>query len=288
MIQIGTIKETKAILDKYNLHAKKKFGQNFLVDPNILDRIVESAEVDDSDTVIEIGPGIGALTQRILESAKNVIAYEIDPQMVEILNDNFQGAENLEIIHKDFLKADLQSWKKIEKIKMVANLPYYITTPILFHILESEVAFQSITTMMQKEVGERLTANVGTKDYGALTLMIEYFCDVQMKLKVPNTVFYPSPNVDSVVMQLTPKKNFEKFKYQAELFKLIDASFVMRRKTLINNLQTYFGKDNVDKEKLLTSFEKINIEPSVRAERLTLDDFKLLTEQLIAEGFSFY
>lgn len=280
MNPIGTINQTKEILDKYHLRAKKKFGQNFLIDQNILERIVESADVQKTDTVIEIGPGIGALTQKILEKAKRVIAYEIDSQMVEILNDNFVNVKNLEIIQQDFLKTNLSSFEETDDIKIVANLPYYITTPILFHLLESPIKFQSITTMMQKEVGQRLTAQIGTKDYGGLTLMIEYFCDVEMMLKVPKTVFYPSPNVDSVVMQLTPKKAFQEFEYQTELFKLVDVSFAMRRKTLINNLQAKFD----DKNQLLASLEQINIDPSVRAERLSLDDFKLLTEQLIHDG----
>lgn len=284
MNQIGTINQTKAILDKYHLRAKKKFGQNFLIDLNILNNIVSCANLNVNDTVIEIGPGIGALTELLLANSKEVIAYEIDSQMVEILRDNFSDQNNLEIINQDFLKSDLSRFKNLQNIKIVANLPYYITTPILFHILESPIVFQSITTMMQKEVAQRLTAAAGTKDYGALTLMIEYFCQVQIQLKVPKTAFYPSPNVDSVVVQLTPKENFSRFQLEKQLFKLIDVSFVMRRKTLVNNLQTFFGKDTDTKNKIFTSLEEIGLALDIRAERLNLIDFQRLTDKLVQQG----
>lgn len=274
---IGSFTRTKAILERYQLRAKKRFGQNFLTDLNILRGIVSAAEITDQDNVLEIGPGIGSLTELLAQNAKTVTAYEIDDKLIPVLSEVLSPYENVEIVHQDILKADLSRFDGVKNLKVVANLPYYITTPILMYLIDSNLKFESITVMMQKEVAQRIQAEVGTKDYGTLTLAIQYSMDAKIALGVPRIAFFPSPNVDSAVLQLTPKPNFTKFVHEKELFKVIKAAFAHRRKSLVNNL-LFLTKNREEIEK---SILESGFDLNVRGERLSLEDFEKLTHNLM-------
>ena len=258
---IANINYVKSVLG--NLRAKKKFGQNFLIDSNTVEKIAKSA-CDKEITTIEIGPGLGALTEQLLKYSKNVIAYEIDKDMYELLTSNLKD-DNLEVILKDFLDVDLSIYK--EKLNICSNLPYYVTTPILFKIFESDLDINKITVMVQKEVGDRLNATVGSEDYGALSIEVQYLYDVKLEMNISKNVFYPQPNVDSAIISFTPKTIRNK-EFEEKFFELVKNCFRMRRKTLNNNLKDIFEKETIDK-----IYEEMNLDKNIRAEQLSLNDY---------------
>ncbi|SYW05591.1 dimethyladenosine 16S ribosomal RNA transferase [Oenococcus oeni] len=277
---IGSPIRTRAILNEYDLHASKRLGQNFLIDLNVLQEIVQGAAIGPDDTVIEIGPGIGSLTEQLAKASKQVVAYEIDKKLIPILSETLRPYKNVEIVNRDILKADFSIFAKNQSLKIVANLPYYITTPILFYLLNSSLNFKSVTVMMQKEVAARLQAGVGSKDYGELSLAIQYRVNVEIILPVTRKSFMPSPNVDSAVVQLTPKENFQSFPHEEALFKIIKASFAHRRKSLVNNLLYYFGKNDENRTKIERSISETGFDLNIRGERLTLENYEQLVNNL--------
>lgn len=286
--QIGNRQTTRSIMDEYGIHAKKGFGQNFLTDPAILGRIVDAADVSREDNVIEIGPGIGALTERLAQAAGQVLAVEIDQDLIPVLGKTLAPYDNVRVINQDILKVNLpqlidqQFADPTKPLKVVANLPYYITSPILMNLLATPVKWTSITVMMQKEVAQRLTAQPGTKQYGALTLAIEYQMDAAIAFNVSRHAFVPSPNVDSAIVVLKQRSTalivqpFDKGK----LFGLIRGCFAHRRKSLWNNLQSTVGKDAATKEQMRAVLNKVGIDPQIRPEKLSLTQFIELANAL--------
>lgn len=288
--EIASPTRTRAIMETYGLTFKKSLGQNFLTDINVLKKIVAAAEVSEADDVIEIGPGIGALTEQLAKSAHQVLALEIDDRLLPVLKETLAPYPNVEVIHQDILKANLKEliaehFDGQHRLKIVANLPYYITTPIIMHLLATELAFDQIVVMMQKEVANRLAAQPGSKDYGSLSIGVQYEMDCQVAFIVPKTVFVPQPKVDSAIISLTKKKAKE-YQPQDERFfhQLVRGAFMHRRKSLWNNLQGLYGKQAEIKEKLSQALAQAEIEPSVRAERLTIADFVRLADCLLATG----
>lgn len=288
--EIASPTRTRAIMETYGLTFKKRLGQNFLTDINVLKKIVAAAEVSEADDVIEIGPGIGALTEQLAKSAHQVLALEIDDRLLPVLKETLAPYPNVEVIHQDILKANLKEliaehFDGQHRLKIVANLPYYITTPIIMHLLATELAFDQIVVMMQKEVANRLAAQPGSKDYGSLSIGVQYEMDCQVAFIVPKTVFVPQPKVDSAIISLTKKKAKE-YQPQDERFfhQLVRGAFMHRRKSLWNNLQGLYGKQAEVKEKLSQALAQAEIEPSVRAERLTIADFVRLADCLLATG----
>lgn len=288
--EIASPTRTRAIMETYGLTFKKSLGQNFLTDINVLKKIVAAAEVSEADDVIEIGPGIGALTEQLAKSAHQVLALEIDDRLLPVLKGTLAPYPNVEVIHQDILKANLKEliaehFDGQHRLKIVANLPYYITTPIIMHLLATELAFDQIVVMMQKEVANRLAAQPGSKDYGSLSIGVQYEMDCQVAFIVPKTVFVPQPKVDSAIISLTKKKAKE-YQPQDERFfhQLVRGAFMHRRKSLWNNLQGLYGKQAEVKEKLSQALAQAEIEPSVRAERLTIADFVRLADCLLATG----
>lgn len=288
-MRIADYSVTRAILERHGFTFKKSFGQNFLTDTNILQKIVDTAEIDASVNVIEIGPGIGALTEFLAERAAEVMAFEIDERLVPILADTLRDFDNVTVVNRDILKTNLkehiQQFKNPDlPIKVVANLPYYITTPILMHLIESGIPFSEFVVMMQREVADRISAEANTKAYGSLSIAVQYYMTAKVAFIVPRAVFVPAPNVDSAILKMTRRPapavevTDEKF-----FFKVAKASFTHRRKTLWNNLTSYFGKADDVKEKLAAALEAANLQPSVRGEALTLEDFARLTDALKAE-----
>jgi 16S rRNA (adenine1518-N6/adenine1519-N6)-dimethyltransferase len=284
-IDIASPARTQAILNQYGLRAKKKFGQNFLTDGNILSGIVQAADLTKEDLVVEIGPGIGGLTEYLARAAKKVLAFEIDPDMVKILAETLAPYDNVQIVEQDVLEADLktvlaESFGEKSAVKVVANLPYYITTPILLALLQAGIHWEKLVVMMQKEVADRLSAKPGTKEYGVLTVMLDYYASVAIALKVPAKAFNPAPNVDSAVVTLTPKPAEKPVDHPKQLFSLVKACFAHRRKSLWNNLLQRFGKEEAVKEGVTQALQLAEIDPGIRAERLTLADFTRLYEAL--------
>lgn len=285
MTNLANRANLKYILEKHGFTFKKSLGQNFLIDSNILDKIVNKAGIDKQTGVIEIGPGIGALTQHLAKNAGKVVAVEIDKRLIPILDDTLSDYENVKIINKDVLKTSIKDIIADEltdysKIKVVANLPYYVTSPIIIKLLQEGTNIDSITVMLQKEVAERISAKPGGKDYGSLTLLIEYYADANILFNVPNTVFVPRPNVDSTIIQLKLHEeppivvNDEEF-----LFRVIRASFAQRRKTLYNNLiNNLLGKES--KESLDEILVDLSIDPKRRAETLNIKEFGDLSNSL--------
>lgn len=278
---IGNAKRTRAIIEKYGVHAKKGFGQNFLTDMNVLTGIVEAAEIQKTDNVIEIGPGIGALTEQLAKAAGEVVAVEIDSDLLPILDEVLSPYDNVKVVNQDILQADLPKLVQQEfthpdrPVKVVANLPYYITSPILMHLLDSSVQWATICVMMQKEVAERLTAKVGTKQYGALTLAIEYSMTAHLAFGVSRHSFVPAPNVDSAIVVLTPRSTplaVQPYDRQ-KLFSFIKTCFAHRRKTLWNNLKPVVGKDAQHKDRARDVLANLSIDPGQRPETLTLDQY---------------
>ena len=281
---------TRAILERHGFTFKKSFGQNFLTDTNILQKIVDTAEIDKNVNVIEIGPGIGALTEFLAESAAEVMAFEIDDRLVPILADTLRDFDNVTVVNQDILKVDLAQYIAEFKnpdlpIKVVANLPYYITTPILMHLIESGIPFSEFVVMMQREVADRISAQPNTKAYGSLSIAVQYYMTAKVAFVVPRTVFVPAPNVDSAILKMVRRDQpavavqDEKF-----FFKISKASFVHRRKTLWNNLTSHFGKTEETKAKLTAALEQAELSPSVRGEALSLEEFARLADALKSEG----
>lgn len=283
MANLGIPSNTIEILQKYNFNFQKKFGQNFLIDTRVLDRIIEASEITKDDCVLEIGPGIGTMTQYLAESAREVIAVEIDKALIPILGDTLKDYSNVTIINEDILKVDIN--KIVEEknngkpIKVVANLPYYITTPIIMGLFESHVPLKSITVMVQKEVADRMQVGPGTKDYGALSLAVQYYAKPEVVANVPPNCFIPRPNVGSAVIRLTRYENPPvKAEDEHLMFSLIRASFNQRRKTLINGLMN--GGLGLSKEKIQTVLEEMQLPLTIRGEALTLAQFAQLSNLL--------
>ena len=284
MANLGIPQNTIAVLQKYNFNFQKKFGQNFLIDTNVLDRIISSAEITKEDCVLEIGPGIGTMTQYLAESAREVVAVEIDKALIPILEDTLSAYDNVTVINDDILKVDInkivQEKNNGNPIKVVANLPYYITTPIIMGLFESHVPLKSITIMVQKEVADRMQVGPGTKDYGALSLAVQYYAKPEIVANVPPNCFIPRPNVGSAVIRLTRYEEPPvKVRDEKKMFALIRASFNQRRKTLVNGLGNAAGL-NVTKEQAAEALEKMNLSPTVRGEALTLEQFAQLSDLL--------
>lgn len=282
MADLGIPKNTIAVLQKYNFVFQKKFGQNFLIDPRVLEKIVDAALITPQDCVLEIGPGIGTMTQYLAESAREVVAVEIDRALIPILQDTLSAYDNVTVLNQDIMKVDVgrivEERNQGRPIKVVANLPYYITTPIIMGLLENHVPLQSITVMVQKEVAERMQVGPGTKEYGALSLAVQYYAMPEVVAHVPANCFMPRPNVDSTVIRLTryqePPVKAADEKY---LFALIRASFNQRRKTLANGL---LGGMGLPREQVVAALEEMGLPASVRGEALTLEQFARLSNLL--------
>lgn len=281
MAVLGNPKNTIEILQKYNFNFQKKFGQNFLINTGVLEDIIDAAEVTDEDMVLEIGPGIGTMTQYLCENARQVIAVEIDTNLIPILKDTLSAYDNVRIINDDILKVDInelaREYNNGRPIKVVANLPYYITTPIIMGLFESHVPIESITVMVQKEVADRMQAGPGTKDYGALSLAVQYYSKPQIVVNVPPSCFMPQPKVGSTVISL---RRHQQPVVQVEdeklMFKVIRASFNQRRKTLANGLNNY-GGINLTKEQIQQSIEELGVSVNIRGEALSLEQFACLS-----------
>lgn len=283
--RISNIIRTQDILRRHDFNFKKKFGQNFLTDHNILTKITQTAELSKEVNVIEIGPGIGSLTQYLLEEAAEVMAFEIDKSLIPILEETMAPYDNFTLVSADILKVDLLS--EIQKfknpnlpIKVVANLPYYITTPILMHLIESKIPFSGFVVMMQKEVADRIAASPKTKAYGSLSIAVQYYMEASVAFIVPRTVFIPAPNVDSAILKMVRREEpLVEVEDEEWFFKTMHSSFVHRRKTLMNNLQAAFGKESKPEiEKLLAQAE---ISPTIRGEALSIEEFAKLADALL-------
>ena len=268
---------TKDIVLKYNFRFTKSLGQNFLIDDSVLEDIVEGAEITKEDYVIEIGPGVGTLTKELLTRAKKVTSIELDEKLIPILQEELKDFENFDIVHKDALKVDFNNLIGEEKsVKVVANLPYYVTTPIIANLLNGNYNIKSITIMIQKEVGERIDAEPSTKDYGAFSLLVQYYCDTKIIRHVPPSSFIPAPKVDSIVIRLDKLKE-PRVQVQSEklFFNVVRQSFNMRRKTLWNAMKNI----GLDKEKLKIGFENAGIDPTRRGETLSIEEFANLSNE---------
>ena len=289
-MRIADYSVTKAVLERHGFTFKKSFGQNFLTDTNILQKIVDAAEIDDQVNVIEIGPGIGALTEFLAERAAEVMAFEIDHRLVPILADTLRDFDNVTVVNEDILKVDLvqhiQNFKNPDlPIKVVANLPYYITTPILMHLIESGIPFSEFVVMMQKEVADRISAQPNTKAYGSLSIAVQYYMTAKVAFIVPRTVFVPAPNVDSAILKMVRRPEpAVAVEDESFFFKVSKASFTHRRKTLWNNLTGYFGKTEEVKDKLTKALDQAGLSPSVRGEALSLEEFASLADALKGQG----
>lgn len=284
MATLGNPQETIAVLQKYGFNFQKKFGQNFLIDPHVLDKIIAAAEIGPDDFVLEIGPGIGTMTQYLAESAREVVAVEIDKNLIPILQDTLSAYDNVTVINEDILKVDICKLAEERNggrpVKVVANLPYYITTPIIMGLFESEVPLSSVTVMVQKEVADRMQTGPGSKDYGALSLAVQYYADPYIVANVPPNCFMPRPAVGSAVIRLT--RHEEKpvaVKDPTFMFKLIRASFNQRRKTLQNGLHNS-GELQLPKEKIAAALETMGLPATVRGEKLDLAQFARLADLL--------
>lgn len=281
MATLGNPVNTIAVLQKYNFNFQKKFGQNFLIDTHVLDKIIDASGITKEDFVLEIGPGIGTMTQYLCENAREVAAVEIDKNLIPILEDTLSAYDNVTVINQDILKVDIETLVKEKNqgrpIKVVANLPYYITTPIIMGLFESHVPIDSITIMVQKEVADRMQVGPGTKDYGALSLAVQYYAKPEIVANVPPNCFMPRPKVGSAVIRLTrhtePSVEVEDEKF---MFRLIRASFNQRRKTLVNGLNN--APDvQVSKEHIQQSLEELGVGTNIRGETLTLEQFAKLS-----------
>ena len=280
---IANPKNTIEILNKYNFVFQKKFGQNFLIDIHVLDKIITAANITKEDTILEIGPGIGSMTQYLCEKAGKVISVEIDKMLIPILQENLINYDNFILINDDFLKLDIKQLLKehnCNKVKVVANLPYYITTPIIMSLFENNIPIESITVMVQKEVAQRMQASPGSKDYGALSLAIQYYSTTEIIANVPPNCFMPRPNVGSAVIKLTLRDN-EPYPLEDKnlMFKLVRAAFNQRRKTLVNSIKNAANLDTT-KEAISSALEEMNLSPSVRGEALSLEEFCILSNIL--------
>ena len=288
MPRLGTPTGTIEVLHKYNFNFQKKFGQNFLIEPGVLETIVEAAEIGEEDCVLEIGPGIGTMTQYLAEQAGEVIAVEIDKALIPILKDTLSAYTNVTVINADILKLDVEELVREKNggkpVKVVANLPYYITTPIIMQLFESHVPLESITIMVQTEVAQRMQVGPGTKDYGALSLAVQYYSRPEIVTHVPPSCFIPRPNVGSTVIRLN---RYEKPPVETAdeefMFRLIRASFNQRRKTLVNGLSNASGL-NLTKEEVTDALEKMGLPATIRGETFTLEQFARLGSLLYKGG----
>lgn len=284
---LGNPQNTIAVLQKYNFSFQKKFGQNFLIDTHVLDKIIRSAEITKDDFVLEIGPGIGTMTQYLACAAREVVAVEIDKALIPILEDTLSSYDNVTVINEDVLKLDIvklaQERNGGKPIKVVANLPYYITTPIIMGLFEKNVPVDSITVMVQKEVADRMQVGPGTKDYGALSLAVQYYAKPEIVANVPPNCFMPRPKVGSAVIKLT---RYEKPPVEVQderlMFRLIRASFNQRRKTLVNGIKNS-GDFSLGKEEIENIFEKCGLPLNIRGEALTLEQFAMLANCISEE-----
>ena len=286
MATLGIPQNTIEILQKYNFRFQKKFGQNFLIDAHVLERIISEAGITKDDFVLEIGPGIGTMTQYLCENAREVMAVEIDDNLIPILADTLSAYDNVTVVNEDILKLDIAKVAKEHNggkpIKVVANLPYYITTPIIMGLFESHVTLESITVMVQKEVADRMQSGPGTKDYGALSLAVQFYSKAEIVANVPANCFMPRPNVGSAVIRLTcHAERPVDVKDEAFMFKIIRASFNQRRKTLQNGLNNASNL-SVNKEQVVTALEKMGLPATVRGEALSLEQFAELSNLLKA------
>ena len=270
---ISKLSNLKKVLEEYDISAKKKFGQNFLIDTNIALKIIKVAI--SSDLIIEIGPGLGSLSELILNENKTLYAYEIDEDMVKILNDRLGNNDKFHLFKEDFLEVDLNNVPyKNEEISICSNLPYYVTTPILLKLFESDLKINKITVMVQKEVADRFKAKVNDKDYNALSIIVNYLYDVKYEMDVKKSVFYPSPNVDSAVISFIPHIERDK-DFELKFFSLIKKCFTHRRKTLYNNLKEDYSKEILD-----DLYKKLNFKDSIRAQEIDLDGYLKMNEVL--------
>jgi 16S rRNA (adenine1518-N6/adenine1519-N6)-dimethyltransferase len=287
MATLGNPQNTIAVLNKYHFNFQKKFGQNFLIDTHVLDKIVAAAGITKDDLVLEIGPGIGTMTQYLCENAREVIAVEIDKNLIPILEDTLSEYDNVTVINQDILKVDINQIARERNngkpIKVVANLPYYITTPIIMGLFESHVPIDNITVMVQKEVADRMQVGPGTKDYGALSLAVQYYAKPYIVANVPPNCFMPRPNVGSAVIRLTcHEESPVKVKDEKLMFRLIRASFNQRRKTLINGLNNS-PEIQIPKEIIVKAISDLGVVATIRGEALTLQQFAQLSNLLCDE-----
>ncbi|WP_434797995.1 16S rRNA (adenine(1518)-N(6)/adenine(1519)-N(6))-dimethyltransferase RsmA [Terrisporobacter vanillatitrophus] len=282
MDRLSSHKATKEVVQKHNFKFSKSLGQNFLIDTNVIDRIIEGARVKDGDYVIEVGPGIGTLTKEMGRTAQKVVAIEIDKTLIPILKETLSDFPNIEVINQDILKVDVQELVK-EKlnggpVKLIANLPYYITTPIVMKFLEEDIPVTDIVVMVQKEVADRMNAKPNTKDYGALSVAVQYYCDTEIVAKAPRHMFMPQPNVDSTVIGLHVR---EEIKYPVDnediFFKTVKASFGQRRKTLLNSLS---GLGFLSKDQIKQALQEANIDEKRRGETLSIEEFASLANEV--------
>ncbi|MDG0823719.1 MAG: 16S rRNA (adenine(1518)-N(6)/adenine(1519)-N(6))-dimethyltransferase RsmA [Staphylococcus equorum] len=283
---VATPSRTKALLNQYGFNFKKSLGQNFLIDVNIIQKIIDASDIGENTGIIEIGPGMGSLTEQLAKKAKKVVAFEIDQRLIPVLKDTMGPYENVEIINEDILKADIAHYvtehlADCDNIMVVANLPYYITTPILLNLMQQTLPIDGYVVMMQKEVGERLNAQVGTKAYGSLSIVTQYYTETSKVLTVPKTVFLPPPNVDSIVVKLmkrqTPEVDIDD---EDRFFKMTKAAFSQRRKTINNNYQSLFVDGKANKEIIKKWLETSDIDPRRRGETLSIKEFAKLYNEL--------
>ncbi len=282
---LGNPQKTIEVIQKYEFAFQKKFGQNFLIDTHVLDKIISAAEITKDDLVVEIGPGIGTMTQYLACAAREVVAIEIDKMLIPILQDTLSAYDNVTIINEDVLKVDLNKLAEEKNggrpVKVVANLPYYITTPIIMGLFENHVPLHSITIMVQKEVADRMRMGPGTKDYGALSLAVQYYAEPYLVANVPQNCFMPRPKISSAVIKLTVhEKPPVTVRDEKLMFRLIRASFNQRRKTLANGLNNS-PELHYSKEQIAEAIEKLGTSPSVRGEALTLEQFARLSDILL-------
>lgn len=284
MANLGNPQETIAVLQRYGFNFQKKYGQNFLIDTHVLDKIIGAAQIGPDDFVLEIGPGIGTMTQYLAEAAREVVAVEIDTKLIPILQDTLKEYDNVTVLNEDILKVDIRKIAEEKNggkpIKVVANLPYYITTPIIMGLFESEVPLDSITVMVQKEVADRMQVGPGTKDYGALSLAVQYYAEPYIVANVPPNCFIPRPAVGSAVIRLTRyQEKPVKVNNASFMFKIIRASFNQRRKTLQNGLYNS-SELRIPKEKTVAALEEMGLTPTIRGEKLSLEEFAQLSDIL--------
>ncbi|WP_096156086.1 MULTISPECIES: 16S rRNA (adenine(1518)-N(6)/adenine(1519)-N(6))-dimethyltransferase RsmA [Bacillus] len=283
---IATPIRTKQILEKHGFSFKKSLGQNFLIDTNILRNIVEFAGVTEGTAAIEVGPGIGALTEQVAKRAGKVVAFEIDQRLLPILEETLAPYENVQVIHQDILKADVKTvlereFADFNEIKVVANLPYYVTTPIIMKLLTEQLPLTNITVMLQKEVADRMAAKPGTKNYGSLSIAVQYYTKAETVMIVPRTVFVPQPNVDSAVIRLTVRTSPAVLvKDEDFFFEVVRASFAQRRKTILNNLTSNLPSGKEKKANVEQALSEANIDPKRRGETLSIEEFGLLSDKL--------
>lgn len=282
MDRLSSHKATKEVVQKHNFKFSKSLGQNFLIDDNVIDKILSGARVSEEDNIIEVGPGIGTLTREMGKTAKKVVAIEIDKSLIPILKETLEEFDNVEVINKDILKVDIQELVK-EKlnggpVKLIANLPYYITTPIVMKFLEEDIPVTDIVVMVQKEVADRMNALPGSKDYGALSIAVQYYCETEIVAKAPRHMFVPQPNVDSTVIGLHVREE-KKYKVDNEeiFFKTVKASFGQRRKTLLNSLG---GLGFLNKDEIREVLQEANIDEKRRGETLSIEEFTNLANKV--------